>query len=144
MADDLLKAARELQPDVLLFESRCSAAPAVARSVGAYPVLQAVTTLLAPEVEGLVTDAVTPFWHELGLESPSYAGMYDDLTLSAFPASLDDPWPYPGLVVYRLAPPRPTQLSGWLGRWIAHVQGGPLVTRPLARSSGRMRHCCGA
>ena len=90
-ADPLLAAARELEPDVLLFESRCYTAPAVARAVGAYPVLQAVRTLLPPEVEELVSDAVTPFWHELDLGRPQYAGIYDGLTLSAFPSSLDDP-----------------------------------------------------
>lgn len=135
-ADALLAAAREVQPDVMLFESRCYAAPAVARSVGAYPVLQAVTTLLAPEVEELVNDAVTPFWHELGLASPSYAGVYDGLTLSAFPASLDDSSPYPGLVVHRLAPPPPTQPPGWLDEWLAEREGRPLVYATLGTVFG--------
>ncbi|GAC1611311.1 MAG: glycosyltransferase [Mycobacteriales bacterium] len=135
-ADALAAAAREIQPDVMLFESRCYAAPAVARSAGAYPVLQAVTTLLAPEVEELVNDAVTPFWHELGLASPSFAGVYDGLTLSAFPASLDDPSPYPGLVVHRLAPPPPPQPPDWLDEWLAEREGRPLVYATLGTVFG--------
>lgn len=135
-ADALLATARELRPDVVLFESRCYAAPAVARSVGAYPVLQAVTTLLAPAVEELVNDAVTPFWHELGLDGPSYAGLYDGLTLSAFPASLDDPSPYAGLVVHRLAPLTHHQPLDWLDDWLTGRGGRPLVYATLGTVFG--------
>lgn len=136
IADALLAAARELQPDVLLFERSCYAAPAVARAVGAYPVLQAVTTLLAPEVEELVSDAVTPFWHELDLASPTYAGIYDGLTLSAFPASVDDPSPYSGLTVHRLAPVLATEPPSWLDSWISRREGRPLVYATLGTVFG--------
>ena len=67
MLDGLLATAREQKPDVLLFDSRCYAGPLVARAVGALPVMFAVTSLLHPDVELLVNDAVTPVWRAQGL-----------------------------------------------------------------------------
>ncbi len=157
MVDDLLALARDLAPDVIVYESRCYAAPAVARAVGASPVLRAVTTLLPPEVEVLVGDAVTPLWRELGLDSPIHAGVFDGLTLSAWPASLDDPSPYGGLVVHRLAPP-PSEDSGpgWLASWVSGQDGSTDHLRDLGdrvrrkprgaashpRWSGERGRCC--
>jgi MGT family glycosyltransferase len=96
-----------------------------------------VTTLLLPEVEVLVGDAVTPLWCELGLGSPIHAGVFDGLTLSAWPASLDDPSPYGGLVVHRLAPP-PSEDSGpeWLASWVSAQDGRPIVYATLGTVSG--------
>lgn len=136
MIDGLLACARKLEPDVVLFESRCYAAAAVARAVGALPVLQAVTMLLAPEVETLVSDAVTPLWRELGLPTPTLAGVYDGLVVSAFPASLDDTSPYGSLRVHRLAPPEAPVAPAWLDGWLAEHEGRAIVYATLGTVFG--------
>lgn len=137
MIDQLLACAVEFQPDVILFESRCYAAAAVARAVRALPVLQAVTTLLPPEVELLVTDAITPLWRELGLDAPSYAGVFDGVTLSAWPASLDDPAPYGDLTVHRLQPTAVASAKPpWLDRWIEEQDSRPIVYATLGTVHG--------
>jgi UDP:flavonoid glycosyltransferase YjiC (YdhE family) len=137
MVDGLLECARSFKPDVVLFESRCYAAPAVARVVGALSVLQAVTTLMPPEVEVLVGDAVTPMWRQLGLDPPSYAGVFQGLTLSAWPASLDDPAPYGNLTVARLAPPETTPARPpWLDDWRNMHDARPLIYATLGTVFG--------
>lgn len=139
MVDDLLATAREFAPQAIVYESRCYAAPAVARSIGVLPVLQAVTTLLPPEVEVLVGDAVTPLWRELGLDPPTYAGVFDGLTLSSWPASLDDPSPYGDLIVHRLAPPTVdvSAAPAWLGSWVSDQDRRPIVYDTLGTVFGR-------
>jgi UDP:flavonoid glycosyltransferase YjiC (YdhE family) len=132
LVDDLLAIARDVGPDVIVFDSRCYAAPAVARVLGALPVHRAVTTLYPTETEGLVSEAVTPLWRELGLEAPVFAGIFDGLTFSTYPAVLDDPAPYPGLTVHRLRPvaadePEPP----WLASWLRAQDGRPLVYATL-------------
>ena len=137
VVDELLACAREFRPDVLLFESRSYAAPAVASVVGALPVLQAVTTLLDPEVEVLVNDAVTPLWRELGLDPPSHAGVFDGLTVSNWPVSLDDPGPYGDLVVHRLRPSTTSaQPPPWLDDWISEQSSRSIVYATLGTVSG--------
>ena len=115
MVDDLLALALDVRPDVIVYESRRYAAAAVARAIGAVPVLRAVTSLLPPEVETLAGDAVTPLWRELGLDPPIFAGMFDGLVMSEWPASLDDPagtpaWQSTG---WRPRLSRRRRLTGW-------------------------------
>jgi UDP:flavonoid glycosyltransferase YjiC (YdhE family) len=137
LVDELLALARELEPDVVLFDSRCYAAPAVARSVGALPVLRAVTTLQTPASEELVSEAVSPLWCELGLGPPVHAGVLDGLTFSGFPAALDDPSPYPGLEVHRLRPEAATEREpDWLPPWLHRQDGRPLVYATLGTVFG--------
>ena len=98
--------------------------------------LRAVTSLLPPEVEILAGDAVTPLWRELGLEPPIFAGMFDGLVLSEWPASLDDPSAYPGLVVHRLAPsPIETPPPDWLASWAGGQGGRPIVYATVGTAS---------
>lgn len=137
MVDDLEACARVFRPDTVLFESRCYAAPMVAAVHQALPVLQAVTTLLPPEVEVLVTDAVTPLWRELGLDRPSYAGVFDGMTLSTWPASLDDPTPYGDLAVHRIRLPAVTSSRPeWLDAWIDEQASRPIVYATLGTVFG--------
>jgi UDP:flavonoid glycosyltransferase YjiC (YdhE family) len=136
MVDDLLALARDVMPDVIVYESRCYAAAAVAKATGTVPVLRAVTSLLPAEVETLAGDAVTPLWRELGLDPPILAGMFDGLVLSEWPASLDDPSGYPGLVVDRLAPsPVETPPPDWLGSWVSKQAGRPIVYATVGTAS---------
>jgi len=136
MLDGLLAYARAHKPDVVLFDSRCYAGPLVARAVGALPVLQAVTTLLAPDVETLLNDAVAPAWAEQGLETPTYGGVFDGVTFSAFPESLD-PSSYPDVTVHRLAPAHGAPLAPpWLAEWRAKLGDRPLVYATLGTVFG--------
>lgn len=132
MIDDLLRIARDFRPDAVLFDSRCYAAPAVARVVGAAPVLRAVTTLLPPEVERLAGDAMSPLWAELGIGTPELAGAFDGLVLSEWPAALDDPSPYVGRTIHRVAPAPPTGAApDWLAGWTAAQGDRPMVYATL-------------
>ena len=128
MVDDLLAAARDFAPDAVLFDSRCYAGAVAAAAVGALPVLQAVTRLLPPEAEQLVSDAVTPLWRSLGLPVPHLAGMFDGLTVSAWPASLDDPSGYGDLDVLRLAP---VAAAAPPPPWLGELADRPLVYATL-------------
>lgn len=135
MVDDMLAAAREFRPDVVVYDSRCYAAPAVAKAVGAEAVLRAVTTLLPPEVEQLANDAIAPLWDGLGLGTPRLAGAFDGLVLSEWPASLDDPNPYGNLTVNRVAPtPASGHCPDWFPRWIAQQDGRPIVYATMGTS----------
>ncbi len=136
MLDALLARAREHKPDVVLFDSRCYPGPLVARVVGALPVMYAVTSLLHPDVELLVNDAVTPAWRQQGLGTPTNAGIFDGLTFSPFPRSLD-PYGDPDATVHRLAPAYPTPPSPpWLDGWRASLGGRPLVYATLGTVFG--------
>jgi len=136
MLDGLLAHARERKPDVVLFDSRCYVGPLVARAVGALPVQQAVTTLLPPDLELLVNDAVTPAWREQGLDAPTNGGVFDGLTFSAFPPSLD-PCNFPGVVVHRLAPAHAAPPSPpWLAEWRSTLGDRPLVYATLGTVFG--------
>jgi UDP:flavonoid glycosyltransferase YjiC (YdhE family) len=137
MVDGLLACARDFRPDVVLFESRCYAAPPVARVAGALSVLQ-VVGIVTPEVEVLANDAVTPLWSELGLDTPSYAGAFDGLTMSAWPASLDNTPPEGDLVVHRLRPPAAASPPPeWLGEWIDQQASRPIIYATLGTVFGR-------
>jgi hypothetical protein len=132
MIDDLLKIAADFRPDAVVFDSRCYAGPIVARTTGARHVLRAVTTLLPPEVEQLANDAIAPLWDQLGLGTPRLAGMFDDLVLSEWPASVDPSQPYGDLTVHRLAPaPAGSHCPEWLPRWLADQDGAPIVYATL-------------
>jgi UDP:flavonoid glycosyltransferase YjiC (YdhE family) len=141
MIKGLLACGHDFEPEVVLFESRCYAAPVLAHAMNALPVLQAVTTLLPPEREALVAEAVAPLWREFGLEPPAHAGVFDGLTFSAFPESLDDPGPYGELTVHRLAPPGFTSTRpDWLDRWLRDQRRETLIYATLGTTHGQSRH----
>ena len=122
--DELLAVAQAFRPDAVLFDSRCYAGALIAAAVGALPVLHAVTRLLPPDVEERVSDAVTPLWRSLGLPTPTLAGVFDGLVLSAYPASLDATDEYTSLDVLRLAP---ADESPTPPLWLADLTQRPLV-----------------
>lgn len=87
--DDLLEVARELRPDLLVFDSALFAGPMVAAAEGIPAVLHPVGLMHHPEVVALTADAVSPMWRELGLDAPRDAGLYAGTTLAVAPPSLD-------------------------------------------------------
>jgi len=106
--DDLLKAAAERRPDLLVFDPVMYAAPIVAKKLGIAAVQHTVglsTDWLTLE---LVEDAVSPIWREFGYQVPAAAGMFDGATVAVCPPSLD-----PAAVERpRVLSMRPTQLPG--------------------------------
>ena len=131
MIDELLVIARDVQPDVVLFESRTYAAAAVARVVDALPVYRSVMMLTNPDVEQLVSEAVTPLWCELGLDPPTYGGIFDGVALSGHPATLDDASVFPGVSMYRVRPVPGGELSSELQSWVHDQRGRPLIYATL-------------
>lgn len=104
--DDLLAAARDHRPDLVVFDSAMVAGPMVAAALGVPGVFHAVGVLHDPEVLELVADAVSPLWRELGLDAPRDAGLHTGTTITICPPSLD-----PGAAeLSQVQPLRPTAL----------------------------------
>ena len=88
MVDDVAAAARESEPDLVVFESYAFCAPAVARLVGARAVHHNIGPPFPTEVVELANDAVSPLWRSLGLDAPLAAGLDDGVTIEVCPPSL--------------------------------------------------------
>lgn len=106
MLDDLLAAARETRPDLLVFDSVSFAGPMVAAAEGVPGVCHAVGMLPHPDVVELSADAVSPMWRQLGLDAPRDAGLHAGTTVAIAPPTLDPP----AAAVPRLQPLRPVPL----------------------------------
>lgn len=89
MIDDLIGCARDLDPDLIVFESYAFAAPLVADLLAVPSVHLNLGPLIDPDVVALVDDAVSPLWRSFGRHSPGHAGLYRDLTVEVCPASLE-------------------------------------------------------
>jgi len=89
MVDDLVAAARDLRPGLLVFDALTYAGPLVATALGVPAVQHTVGLLTGAEVLDLVTDAVSPVWREFGLSVPAAAGTRSGTTVTIFPATLD-------------------------------------------------------
>lgn len=89
MVDDLMAAARDLRPDLLVFDAVTYAGPLVATALAVPCVQHAVGLLTGGEVLDLVTDAVSPIWREFGLSVPPAAGTRSGTTVTICPAALD-------------------------------------------------------
>ena len=140
VVDDLLAAARSFGPDLVVFESRSYAAPAVAAALDVPQARWEVTGLLPAGVEELAGDAMSPLWDDLGLGTPHLAGVFDGPVLSPFPASLDDASEL-GVAVHRVAPPaqrldRPAWLDErFLERPLVYGTLGTAFSNPGAMSA---------
>jgi hypothetical protein len=89
MIDDVIAAGRDLQPDVVLFESYTLAGPLTAELLGVRGVTHMVGPLLDPEILDLANDAVSPIWRMFGRDVPGAAGLHRDITLQVCPPSLE-------------------------------------------------------
>lgn len=89
LVDDLLEAAREFRPDLLVFDAQTYAGPLVATLLGVPSVQHTVGLLTAPDVLDLVTDAVSPIWRQFGLDVPPDAGTRNGPTVTVCPTALD-------------------------------------------------------
>jgi len=89
MIDDVVVAANEFGPDVVLFESVAFAGPLTADLLGVPGVQHLWGPVLPHEVFVLANDAVSPIWRSFGRDVPGYAGVYRDLTVAICPPSLE-------------------------------------------------------
>ena len=103
MAADLVPLVERLAPDLVVFDSVTLAGPLAAAAVGVPGVHHTVSLLPPVEVWQLCADAVSPLWRSFGLQPRPFAGLFEDLTLAIWPASLDAAVGY-GVKVDRMQP----------------------------------------
>ncbi len=103
MVDDVLACARDLHPDLLVFETYAFAAPLVAALLGIPAVHHLIGPMLEPDVLALTNDAVSPLWRAFGRDVPGHAGVFEGSTIEICPPSLE-PGPPPGGASLRLRP----------------------------------------
>ena len=89
MIDDVLDCGRELEPDLVLFETYAFAGPLAAELLGVPGVHHLISPMLAPDVLELANDAISPLWRSFGRDAPGYGGVYRDITIEVSPASLE-------------------------------------------------------
>jgi UDP:flavonoid glycosyltransferase YjiC (YdhE family) len=89
VVDDLIGAARDFRPDLLVFDALTFAGPLAATVLGIPAVQHTVGLLTAADILDLVTDAVSPIWRLFGLDVPPAAGTRIGPTVTVCPASLD-------------------------------------------------------
>ena len=89
MIDDLLSAGRELEPDLVLYETYALAGPLAADVLGVPAVHHLIGPMLPDEVLDLANDAVSPLWRSFGRDAPGYAGVYSGTTIEVTPPSLE-------------------------------------------------------
>jgi UDP:flavonoid glycosyltransferase YjiC (YdhE family) len=89
MIDDVLACGRELDPDVVLFETYALAGPLAADVLGVPAVHHLISPMLAHEVLELANDAVSPLWRSFERDAPGHAGVYRGVTIEITPPSLE-------------------------------------------------------
>lgn len=89
LVDDLMRAAEEHRPDLLVFDPVLYAAPLVAKRLGIAAVQHTLGLMTDALTLELVADAVSPIWREFGFQVPPAAGMFDGVTVAVCPPSLD-------------------------------------------------------
>jgi UDP:flavonoid glycosyltransferase YjiC (YdhE family) len=89
VVDDVLSAATDHRPDLIVFDPAMFAAPLVAARLGIRCVQHLVGPLYDDMTLELVSDAVSPIWREFNLAVPPAAGMFGGTTLGICPPSLD-------------------------------------------------------
>jgi UDP:flavonoid glycosyltransferase YjiC (YdhE family) len=89
VVDDVLSAATDHRPDLIVFDPAMFAAPLVAARLGIRCVQHLVGPLYDDMTLELVSDAVSPIWREFNLAAPPAAGMFGGTTLAICPPSLD-------------------------------------------------------
>lgn len=119
---ELLGAARDWRPDVLVYESGDLAAPAVAAALDLPVVHHGFGTMVSLAILERAGEAVAPLWRRLGLEPDRHAGAFRGLYVDVVPPSLQGDSPLGASV--RLRP----SLDGFVAPppWLAEL-ARPLV-----------------
>ena len=129
----LLRAGREWQPHVLVWDSSDLAAPVAAAALGIPAVNHAFGAMVPLAALSRAGDAVLPLWREVGLEQPPYAGAFAGLYVDTCPPSLA--WEQPQGETVLLAPSTPAGATPppWLdelGRPLVYVTLGTVFNDP--------------
>jgi hypothetical protein len=89
MIDDLLPVGRDIEPELVLFETYALAGPLVADVLCVPGVHHLIGPMLQHEVLELANDAVSPLWRSFDRHAPAYAGVYSGTTIEITPPSLE-------------------------------------------------------
>ena len=89
MIDEVVAIGRELEPDLVLFETYALAGPLAAEVLGVPGVHQLISPMLPHDVMALADDAVSPMWRSFDRVSPGYGGLYRGITIEITPPSLE-------------------------------------------------------
>jgi UDP:flavonoid glycosyltransferase YjiC (YdhE family) len=150
VVDDLTTVARDVRPDLVVFDTLMLAGPLVAAATGAHPVQHTFVPVTSPDVLELVADAVSPIWRELHLEPRRDAGLYSGTTLAICPQTLDPAAAsVPGVQPLRPAPvplepaALPAALAGLPSRPLVYVTLGTFSNANVALFETLVRVLCG-
>lgn len=122
----LLRAAREWQPEALVWESSDIAAPIAASALGLRAVHHAFGAMVPLAAFRRCEDAVLPLWSQVGAQPLPYVGAFSGLYVDTCPPSLA--WEQPLGETMRLAPA--TTAPGNPPPWLAELDQ-PLVYATL-------------
>lgn len=131
MADDLIPLVERLRPDLVVYESTTLAGPLAAAVAGVRSVHHTLSILPPVEVWQLCADAVSPLWRSVGVEPRPFAGLFDDLTLAVWPASLDRAVGYDAKIERIRPVALDTTGDEGLPEWMAEIDDRPLVYMTL-------------
>jgi UDP:flavonoid glycosyltransferase YjiC (YdhE family) len=112
--DGLLRAARDWQPDALVWESSDVAAPVAASALGIPAVHHSFGAMVPLAAFRRCEDAVLPLWRQVGAEPLPYAGAFSGLYVDTCPASLAWEQPLGETVLLSPAATAPASPPPWL------------------------------
>ncbi len=124
MIDDVIACGRELQPDVVVYETYAFAGPLAAEILGVPGIHHLISPMVPREVMELANDAVSPLWRSFGCAAPVLGGMYRGITIAVAPPSLDaEPLPS-GECLRMLSVPPPQPAAESSGRSLVYATLG--------------------
>jgi UDP:flavonoid glycosyltransferase YjiC (YdhE family) len=88
MVPDLLAAARDIRPDLLIHEQGELASPLVGAVLGVPSITHSFGGAVPSDFVAAGAERVAPLWAEYGLSVPPYAGCFDTAYLDICPASV--------------------------------------------------------
>lgn len=132
MADDLVPLVASWRPDLVVYESYAFAAP-LAAAVAGVPAVHLPVLLLPPmTLWELCADALSSLWSSFGVAPAPLGGLFDGLTLSPWPASLDTADGYGPFRIERIRPvPHDAAVGDGLPGWVADLPVRPTVYMTL-------------
>jgi UDP:flavonoid glycosyltransferase YjiC (YdhE family) len=89
MIDEVVAIGRELEPDLVLFETYALAGPLTAEVLGVPGVHHLISPMLPHDVLALADDAVSPIWRSFDSGTPGYGGLYRGITIEITPPTLE-------------------------------------------------------
>lgn len=131
MADEVVAAARELRPDLVVYETQSLSGPLAATVVGAPAVQLQVGPTQAGDVVDLVVDALSPLWRSFGLPIERDRMASGDLIVRTMPSILDPPSSLEADQLSMRPVPLPRHTQPPRGRPLVHVTFGTVLNTDL-------------